>query len=211
MTNCYSGNLYSMFTGCIYKVTNITNSKSYIGQTVQKVARRWAVHCHPSNNSNSAINKAILKHGKGNFEIEVVTEISKHLKSDLIEELNRLEKYWILTENSMIPNGYNILSGGKNREVPDWMKEKISKALKGRSDRNFWSGKRFSEEHKNRISKSSKWSRKIKCIENDMDFPSIAEAAAYFSVSRSSVSQSLLKERPLRGIWTFKYLEETNV
>lgn len=94
--------------GFIYKITNIINGKSYIGQTIQDVKDRFYQHCATKCNKsvlNMAIHKAIKKYGKSNFTIEVIKEIDS-------ANLNDREKYWIKYYNSY-NNGYNSTKGGQ--------------------------------------------------------------------------------------------------
>ena len=83
----------------IYKITNLTNGKSYIGQSVH-IERRWMEHCLPS--ANSAIAKAIQKYGKEQFCFQVIEEC-------LPEQLDEKEEYYISHYNTVVPNGYNIM------------------------------------------------------------------------------------------------------
>lgn len=83
----------------IYKITNLINGKSYIGQSVH-IKRRWAEHCQPS--AHSLIGKAIQKYGKENFSFQVVEECP-------IELLDEKEEYYIDFYNSITPYGYNIM------------------------------------------------------------------------------------------------------
>ena len=69
----------------IYKITNLKNGKSYIGQSVH-IERRWSEHCIPS--SKSLIGKAIQKYGKENFSFQVLEECS-------VELLNEKEEFYI--------------------------------------------------------------------------------------------------------------------
>lgn len=111
--------------GFIYKITNIVNGKSYIGQTIQDVKERFYQHCATKCSkavSNMAIHKAIKKYGKSNFTIEVIEEIDS-------ANLNDREKYWIKYYNSY-NNGYNSTEGGqegckpfKNLDVDSIIKE----------------------------------------------------------------------------------------
>lgn len=82
----------------IYKITNLLNGKSYIGQSVH-IERRWIEHCLPS--KSSIISKAIQQYGKNNFKFEVLEECSKN-------QLNQRENFWIQYYNTLTPNGYNI-------------------------------------------------------------------------------------------------------
>lgn len=93
----------------IYKITNKVNGKVYIGQTVGDIKARWRkhknLHKYPSC-SPTAINHAIVKYGENNFTVEkVATAIS-------LEELNQKEIQFIAEYNCVVPNGYNIETGG---------------------------------------------------------------------------------------------------
>ena len=82
----------------IYKITNLINGKSYVGQSIH-IERRWQEHCQLA--STSQISKAIKKYGKENFLFEILEQCS-------IEELNNQENYWIAHFDTIVPNGYNI-------------------------------------------------------------------------------------------------------
>ena len=88
----------------IYKITNLINNKSYIGQS-NNIQRRW--HEHISENTNSLIHLAILKYGIENFSFTIIEEC-------LLEQLNEKEIYYIKEYNTLSPNGYNISTGGSN-------------------------------------------------------------------------------------------------
>ena len=80
--------------GCIYKITNLLNNKSYIGKTSFSLDVRWNKHLQSYNNSNSHcynyyLYRAMRKHGISNFNIELLEEIS----NDSL--LNEREQYWI--------------------------------------------------------------------------------------------------------------------
>lgn len=91
----------------IYKITNIKNNKSYIGQS-SNIELRWITHLIDSiNNSGySLIDKALHTVGNYNFKLETIEECP-------IEQLNEKEKYYIQKYNTIYPNGYNKQSGGK--------------------------------------------------------------------------------------------------
>ena len=94
----------------IYKIVNKANNKIYVGQSID-IEERWKQHQWKAFNSNelaynSAIHSAFRKYGLENFYYEVIEEC-------LPEELNEREIYWIEQLQSVVPNGYNILSGGQ--------------------------------------------------------------------------------------------------
>lgn len=106
----------------IYKITNKSNDKVYIGQTTQKdPQQRWREHCR-SSGTVSILNKAIVKYGRDNFTFEII------LCSLDILELNKQEIRLIKEYNSLTPNGYNILEGGNNMVHSEYMIECIRKA-----------------------------------------------------------------------------------
>ena len=92
----------------IYKITNLTTGKFYIGLTIQNINTRFNHHVYEAKlGSTSYLHRSILKHGKENFKIEKLDEAQN------IEELQRKEVYYINilnTTNRKI--GYNIAQGG---------------------------------------------------------------------------------------------------
>jgi group I intron endonuclease len=125
----------------IYKATNLINGKQYIGQTIQSLAKRKNSHCAAYNTDWSLLKTAIQKYGKDNFRWEVIDTAQN------IEELNSKEIFWISKLNTMIPYGYNLDSGGKNKKLSEQTKKKISKAHQG---------KKLTKEQKDKISKANK-------------------------------------------------------
>ena len=107
--------------GEIYKITNTTNGKIYIGQTRShrlnhKKYRpfgylgRFNDHIHEANSSKKHqcryLNSAILKYGKDCFTCEKIHSCE-------VSELNKQEQQFIIEYNSKFPNGYNLTNGGK--------------------------------------------------------------------------------------------------
>ena len=92
----------------IYRILNLTNGKSYIGQSVN-IERRWnnekaEAFRETSHTFSYPLSRAIRKYGVDNFSFEIVQLCSK-------DELNTLERYWISKENSFM-DGYNQTLGG---------------------------------------------------------------------------------------------------
>lgn len=90
----------------IYKITNLINNKTYIGQTVEP-EKRWWQHCNNAKNRRDEypIHNAIRKYGKDNFLFEVI---------EWTEDYNEREIELIKQYNSISPNGYNVAEGGAN-------------------------------------------------------------------------------------------------
>ncbi len=105
-------------TGEIYKITNLSNDKIYIGQTHSYTAKgeisgykkRCNAHMRSAFNKNwnkkcRALYSAIRKYGKDNFKIELLEIVN-------VDDLDKKEKYYIKTNDSLSPNGYNLIDGG---------------------------------------------------------------------------------------------------
>ena len=112
--------------GRIYKITSRTSGKSYIGQTTTSVEQRFYEHCRPSSVYCRLLHRAIKKYGKEDFEVITISTC------DSMEELNRLEEVEIKKQNTIKPNGYNLLPGGNNRKHHEETKRKMSKTRTGK-------------------------------------------------------------------------------
>lgn len=96
--------------GYIYKITNLTNNKIYIGQTRTSVSERMRKHYSVARcGSNiTGIDAAIKKYGENNFMVETICECQDN-------ELDDLEKYYIAKFNTYnTNNGYNLTPGGQD-------------------------------------------------------------------------------------------------
>lgn len=94
----------------IYKVTNIINNKIYIGQTIHSLNIRKSQHERSHEYGyKTAFSNAIKKYGKENFIWEIIYE------TDCIDDLNRMESFYIDKYKSLVTeNGYNLKGGGGN-------------------------------------------------------------------------------------------------
>ncbi len=146
----------------IYKITNLLNGKSYIGQTRQKLSTRWRQHCYGSSHS-IGLKGAVAKYGKDAFSVEILFETGDQAALDAKEiEFIRLHR-------CLVPQGYNLTTGGeggytrseetrkriseagkgKGRPHTDASRAKLSAAHMG--DKNPMHGKRMSPEHRAKI------------------------------------------------------------
>lgn len=153
---------YNKINFVIYKITNLINSKIYIGQT-NNIKKRWRDHKKTAKNPKFPISCAIQKYGINNFKIEIIEECASR------EELNIKEEELIKLFNSTDSNiGYNIRPGGAGSPLNVETKEKIRQAqldlkrkmppeskLKLSNDRmgpkNPMYGKKLSEERKQKL------------------------------------------------------------
>lgn len=141
----------------IYRITNLINGKTYIGQ-----------HKYENLNDNymgsgKHLKAAQAKYGIENFKKEIlVFNIQKK------EHIDLLEKTFIASEREKVgtENCYNITDGGEGWSGPlsEETKKKIGKAHKGKciSEETkkkigeAHKGKIFSEEHKKKLSEAHK-------------------------------------------------------
>jgi group I intron endonuclease len=153
--------------GEIYIITNVTNSKQYIGQAVCYTGNkdrflkhgaigRWKQHLYNALNYRcdaTLLDRAIRKYGKDNFKVETILTCTLD-KIDQ-EEINAIVQY-----NTRHPNGYNLRTGGNHGgKHHDSTKLKIGNAHRdkcvstetrikiGKSSR----GRNISDENKNSI------------------------------------------------------------
>lgn len=207
----------------VYKHTNKINQKVYIGITCTSVHRRWSngrgyltkkdgAFCQP------AMANAILKYGWDNFEHEIIAE------KLLEEEANKMEKELIEKYHSNNKNfGYNIKDGGGNGKCSEETKRKMSQSQMGHkcseetkkkiSQSNM--GKKHSDSAKEKLSNShSKIKENIqqeywdyekynqipcRCIETNVCYPSIQNAAHNVGSYNSNIVKCLRGERQRAG------------
>jgi len=128
----------------VYLITNLINGKRYIGQTNRPLARRWSQHC--SSSGCCALSSAIRKYGKENFSMEILFDVPTRELAD------EFEKAYIERYHTMVPNGYNLKTGGDVPVYSEESRRKMSASGKGRiSSRK---GVVLSEETKRKISES---------------------------------------------------------
>jgi group I intron endonuclease len=119
--------------GYIYKITNTTNNKCYIGETIQVPEKRWKDHKNAIKRGGgcSALKAAFKKYGVNNFTFKVL--IICFDEDRLIYEKQYIQKY-----NSQVPNGYNILAGGQEGMLgfkhSEETKKKIGEISKNKSE-----------------------------------------------------------------------------
>lgn len=87
----------------IYKITNLTNGNSYIGQSID-IEQRLKQHFRNAFNTHThtfhyPLSRAIRKYGVDNFKTEILENTS-------VEELTLKEQYWIDYYNTLT-KGYN--------------------------------------------------------------------------------------------------------
>jgi group I intron endonuclease len=121
----------------IYKITNLTTGKIYVGQAVSHILnhKRYRPHghegrfrCHISEafstkkNQSHYLNNAIRKYGVNDFIVELI-ECCK------TNEANDREIHYIKEFDSLFPNGYNLKNGGLVFTHTDESKKRVSNGV----------------------------------------------------------------------------------
>ena len=92
----------------IYKITKISNGKSYIGQS-NDIERRFKEHQSKGKSSRIPLDIAIQKYGIYAFTYEILEECP-------LNKLDEREQYWIKYYNT-VNNGYNCSYGGEQQSI----------------------------------------------------------------------------------------------
>jgi|SRR5208282_715500 len=92
----------------VYLIRNRVNGKCYVGQTVQTLEQRWYLHAKAARGgSRLPIHCAIRKYGPTAFNVSLLSCANSK------EELDALERRFIVQHDSRTPNGYNCTAGGR--------------------------------------------------------------------------------------------------
>lgn len=115
----------------IYMISNRINNKKYIGQTIN-YDKRMKEHIYGRNTiNNSVIDRSIKKYGKESFDFIIIDKAYDQ------ESADGKERHYIKLYNSLKPNGYNILKGGRNQQG-SWNSKKVYMySLKGDFEQEF--------------------------------------------------------------------------
>ena len=208
--------------GYIYTITNKTDNKIYVGQTIGDLERRWKSHLNPRSNCRY-LQYAINKYGVDNFVFKLVCITFDNQLDDM--EIKYIEKY-----NSLVPNGYNLRRGGNSGRHHAETKQKITESLKLRYKNGLIHskpqlGKPHDEITKNKIGEANKGKRrsqetinkmilsrrKNKTIQFDMEgnklnsFDSCKEAAEYIGTTTSSICMCCNGKRKTSMGYVWKY------
>lgn len=98
--------------GYIYCITNVLNSKRYVGKTLQSIQERFKEHCidsHKERCERRPLYDAMNKYGVENFIVEELEVV----EDDTL--LDEREIYWIQELQTYGSNGYNATKGGDGK------------------------------------------------------------------------------------------------
>lgn len=155
----------------LYKITNLTNQKIYIGQTVDPLGR-WAKHKSDSKTTKktkSVLHNALQKYGKDAFTFEVISCCKSQEDTDYTET-ELIKQYNSLTDDG---RGYNITPGGFGSPKSNATKKKLSEYWTGNmtgfhsveaieKSAQSRTGRKASSEHREAISEGLKGHKQSK-------------------------------------------------
>lgn len=202
----------------VYKITNKVNGKIYIGQTTKSLEKRWRQHRHKSSGCRY-LHHAIQKYGAENFTVEQIDVANDRV------ELNQKEQFWIQYYDCMVPNGYNLKSGGNTPIYSDASKLRMSKnhadvsginnprygvhlstdTRKKISDAH--KGKVLSETHRLRVTIASPHRKCVLNIDTGEHFPSCRIAEKHYGLSHGTISRVCRNEGHTSGGFHWCYVE----
>jgi group I intron endonuclease len=163
--------------GTIYILKNKLDGKCYIGQTIQKVYNRLRDH----RKAKSYIGNALRMYGEENFERIIIENVPD-------DELDELEKKKIIEYNSLVPNGYNLDSGGNlNKHHHEETKKKMSKhMIENNPMKDLEIRKKVGEANKGRIP----WNKGLEGAYSEEHIKKLSDARIGKSTSRKGTKLS---------------------
>lgn len=168
----------------VYLITNTINGRRYVGQTKTSLQRRFNGHQRKDRRCARYLHNAILKYGKENFIIEAIID-------GLTEEMaDEFEAEFIERYCTLVPNGYNLMSGGNVSRHSQETKELI---------RQIRTGTKASDEAKRKMSEA----RRGKGIR-----PPSSYAENWTSEARAKVSKRMMGLGNVNAKLTFEQVKE---
>jgi len=159
--------------GFIYKYT-FKNGKCYIGQTTNSNKIRIRNHCYCN---DYPVDRAIRSGAK--FNVDILSEVP-------MEYLDDAERYCIAYFNTLVPNGYNLISGGKQFRMSDELKKRI-----GIKSKEYWIGMNETQKKKRMTPLINSRKIKIICIETGEIYESMNEAARKNNTSAGHIHNAI--------------------
>ena len=170
----------------IYKATNKTNGKSYIGQSTFDLEKRKGEHLKGSQRQKPKyfLHRAIKKYGMNDFDWEVLAECETK------EELDRTELWFIRKHKTITPHGYNMIMMSRGGDLfnshpnKEDIRKRISEGTKKGIARSKKSWSKFGKangmygrKHSPESIKKMKRNRRGKCLgdNNPMRDPEICK------------------------------------
>ena len=185
--------------GVVYRITNKLDGMSYVGQTTRSVEGRFKEH---SRYKKSHIGNAIRKYGAENFTIEILDVC------ETPEQLNERERFRIAELDCQHPNGYNYTDGGERdfRILPETC-AKMSASKTGEKHHQY--GKPLTKEWKEKLAASQPRRRAVVCVELNIIYPSLSEAARCYNVTPTNILTACKRTHTTIKGFHWRYLNES--
>ncbi len=190
----------------IYLITNLVNSKKYVGLTKHGIHKRWKTHVADSRKEEQAsrlLMKAIRKYGEDNFTIEVIDTANN------VYEAGEKESYWIKELGTKGSKGYNLTEGGEGVRgyvLTEERRKQLSKQNSG--DKNFWYGKttndsphygkELSQEHKEKLKLNNTNNKSV--IINNIEYRSMSFAAQELNVTKACINSLINWKEAVKSV-----------
>ena len=211
----------------IYKITCTINNKVYIGQTSGTLKHRFYQHVNKESGCIK-LKRAIEKYGKENFTIEEI-DIASDKETALQKEAHYIKQY----KSNNIKYGYNILANGYSSYSTKKVycietKETFETVLLAakvmnvcpsfmaavcRGNKSTVRGLHFTYINKkgdpiiNTVKFIKPNKTKIRCIELNMIFESVAKAARYIGRTSMTIFNCLNGKSPRAGGYHWEYVD----
>ena len=210
------------FSG-IYKITCKANGKVYIGSS-KNINVRFQIHRHRLRRNlhvNPLLQNVWNKHGEDSFLFEVIESCEE-------KDLLKREQYWMDFYDSynVRKKGLNVITEAERHSLPQSVRDKISKALKGvpkseKARQNMkmaqqnrtqeWCdgissgkiGKQFSNEHKNKISRARMGQKigkkRVICTNTGEVFDSCRDVEIKYGIKQATLSVAIKRGVEIKG------------
>lgn len=189
----------------VYCHTNKINGKRYVGITSTSIQLRWQNGY--GYRKNKHLYSAIKKYGWEEFTHEILFE-NLTLEEACYKEIELIKK-WDLTNTE---KGYNNSYGGEHGKHSKQTREKMRLAQLG--DKGHWFGKKMPLESRLKMSISKKGKipksnppKQVYCIETNITYSSMTEAARQLGISLAGLWKSCNLMKPVKGL-NIRYKEE---
>ncbi len=135
----------------IYQILNKVTGKSYIGKS-KNYKKRFTIHLkHAARKVNRRLYDSMNYHGVEHFGLILLEDLGECS----IKHANEREMYWIYKIDSLMPNGYNMTTGGDGGDTLElWSEE--SKRLLWKKQSEKRTGIKFTEDRKRNLSNATK-------------------------------------------------------
>lgn len=180
----------------VYIHTNKINQKAYIGITCKSPKNRWRSGANYKH--NVYFNNAIMKYGWGNFEHTIFKSNLSKQEAQQIERL--MIALWMSNQRQY---GYNLSSGGESSRVGCRHSQKTRKLL---SEMNLGDNNPRRRKERKQIVANKPKLKPVYCVELELEFPSIQEAADLFNIEASNISKCCKGMRYTAGRMHWRYV-----